>query len=135
MAIEECRAGETLHMRFFELCISLIIFMILQLLWLGRTVYFEYRLYKKNGKRKNSSITITYIILQFCGFYFTLIDFLRFVVNPFANFIGDDPFVCSVIAYSPKIITTFYFAVYVLHAFLRYSLWCIFYINTNTSNI
>ena len=120
MVIQECRPGEILTMRFFELFISLIIFMILQLLWLGRTICFEYRLYKKKGKRKNSSITVTYVILQICGFCFTLIDFLRFVVNPFTNFIGDDIFICSVIAYSPKIITTIYFSVYVLHAFLRY---------------
>eukprot|EP01084_Bolivina_argentea_P168341 291962_1 len=124
MSIDFCPFENTFEVPYTELAISVILFMILQILLLYHTLHFEYKNCKKKGAITGTkfSIRTTFIALQLVGFYFTFNEFLRFIIDPYLQFIQTSAFSCTWIAYSPKIITIIYFAIYLLNVLLRLEL-------------
>eukprot|EP01084_Bolivina_argentea_P079096 143522_1 len=121
MSIEICPMEEPFDAAYTEIAVSVIFFMILQILLLGHTLFYEYKSYKRKGKiiKAKISIRITFILLQLLGFYFLFVDLLRFVMDPYIQFLQKNDFGCSLVAYSPKIITIIYFATYLVQVLLR----------------
>ena len=107
-----------------ELAISLILFLILQLWLLLHTLYYERKSYKKHQEiqRTKLSIRISYTLLQLCGLYWIIIDILRFLIDPYFQFLQNNSLSCGIAAYSPKIIVIIYFAIYLHQILLRLEL-------------
>eukprot|EP01084_Bolivina_argentea_P216989 368491_1 len=124
MGIDVCDFENDFEASFIELTLSSSIFIILQILLFAQTMHHEYMNYKKRNKVEQikRSIRITWIMLQLCGFYFTFIDFLRYCIDPYTKFIQSNQFSCSLVAYSPKIITIIYFGTYLIQVLLRIKL-------------
>eukprot|EP01084_Bolivina_argentea_P238255 400272_1 len=121
MAIDYCNFENKFGAAYTEIAISVIIFMILQLLLCYNTCYYEFQGYRRENQFKQTrlSIRITFVALQLCGFYFTFIDLIRFVIDPYVKFAQQSNFMCALIAYSPKVISIVYFAIYLCQVLFR----------------
>eukprot|EP01083_Nonionella_stella_P192734 712248_1 len=107
---------------FIEIILFLIIYMFLQLLLFAQTMFQEYQIHHRTRERRHKpqlSIRAVFIALQVTGFYFTLIDLLRYVLDPYTHFAQNNASSCSLLAYSPKVSSIIYYGLYLISILLR----------------
>eukprot|EP00485_Elphidium_margaritaceum_P005079 CAMPEP_0202695042 /NCGR_PEP_ID=MMETSP1385-20130828/8739_1 /ASSEMBLY_ACC=CAM_ASM_000861 /TAXON_ID=933848 /ORGANISM="Elphidium margaritaceum" /LENGTH=435 /DNA_ID=CAMNT_0049351001 /DNA_START=51 /DNA_END=1358 /DNA_ORIENTATION=+ len=123
MDVEYCSL-DTFTAPYIELAISIPIFIILQLCLFAHTLSYEVKSYRKRNEIQQTrlAIRISFIFLQICGLYWTVVDLLRFVIDPYSQFLQNSKLLCGWAAYSPKCITILYFSVYLYQIMLRLEL-------------
>jgi len=103
---------------YLEYVVFIPICLVLQLVLLLNTIHKECskKIYLKGI---SPVIRISFITLQLIGIYWSLIDLLRFVIDPHTDLMQSNHVLCSVVAYSPKIIVIIYYGIYLHHVFYR----------------
>mmetsp|Transcript_14678 Transcript_14678/g.13178 ORF Transcript_14678/g.13178 Transcript_14678/m.13178 type:complete len:462 (-) Transcript_14678:219-1604(-) len=109
---------KTFVVPYLEYAVFIPIFLVLQLLLLIYTIHKEY---KKEKYLQDVSIVVrfSFIALQLSGIYWSIIDLLRFVIDPQQGLMQNNEALCSIVAYSPKIIVIIYYGVYLHQIFYR----------------
>lgn len=109
---------KTFVVPYLEYVVFIPIFLTLQLLLLFNTIHKEYKK-KKYLQDVSSVVRFSFITLQLSGIYWSIIDFLRFVVDPHQNIMQNNSVLCNIVAYSPKIIVIIYYGTYLHGIFYR----------------
>eukprot|EP01083_Nonionella_stella_P159853 521919_1 len=99
---------------YLEYAISIPIVIVLQSALLIHTIYQEYT--KCNELRL--ALRILYIAIQVMGLYYTLMECVRFVIDPFIPLLRINHS-CSFSGYSSKIMPSLYYGVYLYQILLR----------------
>eukprot|EP01083_Nonionella_stella_P189020 698073_1 len=114
--MELCDEDAPFNGAVLEFVIALPIVIVLQLLLLCHTIRNEYR---SRGKHHILlKLRFFYILLQLFGLLWSVIDLLRFVVDPFTLMLRDD-IMCNVMAYTPKVVPILYYSVYLYQIYIR----------------
>eukprot|EP01084_Bolivina_argentea_P084887 153472_1 len=103
---------------YLEYAISLSLVIFLQFLLLINSIYHEY---SKHNKKIALISRILFIILQLTGLSWTIMDFLRLVIDPYTSIIRNN-IGCGITSWVSKTFTTIYYAIYLHQILLRLEL-------------
>ena len=108
-----------------EFCILLPIIIIMQFAILSHTIYHEItRRHQKQFKKVPIKSRLSFYVLQILGLWWTICDFLRLTIDPGTYILHNHTTyqynaVCSIVAYTPKIMPCLYYLVYLYQILMR----------------
>eukprot|EP01083_Nonionella_stella_P071922 193533_1 len=104
---------------YLEFAVTLPIIIISQLFLLFKTIHTEYT--QRNStpyKKISKELRILFIALQCIGLSWTVVDFIRLVIDPFTMVLRNNMH-CAAVAFAPKVLPVIYYGVYCYQVLIR----------------